>query len=120
LGQDLCSRVSGLYHNILSAVLVNDAGAIVQWRAVKEVKMQGQKEMKGVALQRLITMSIANAHQSTGNVHFNVTRYDDFDMMLFDLQQARKAVLLLIVNVRRPYFLENLAGELMSVAQKEP
>ncbi len=62
-------------------------------------------------------MSIARAHQSSGNVHFNVTRYDDFDVLLFDLQQDRKDALLLIVNVRRPYVLESLAGEIMSVAK---
>ena len=117
MGQDLCSRVSGLYNNIMSAVLIDDAGSIVQWKAGQGVKMPGQKEIEGIALQRLIMMSIASAHQSSGNVHFNVTRYDDFDVLLFDLQQDRKDALLLIVNVRRPYVLESLAGEIMSVAK---
>lgn len=62
-------------------------------------------------------MSIARAHQISSNVHFNVTRYDDFDVLLSDLQQARKDALLLIVNVRRRYVLESLAGEIMSVEQ---
>lgn len=104
----------------MSAVLVDEAGSIVQWKAGEGVKMPGQKEIEGIALQRLIMMSIARAHRSSGKVHFNVTRYDDFDVLLFDLQQARKDALLLIVNVRRPYFLESLAGEIMSIAQKGP
>ena len=117
MGQDLCSRVSGLYNNIMSAVLIDDAGSIVQWKAGQGVKMPGQKEIEGIALQRLIMMSIASAHQSSGNVHFNVTRYDNFDVLLFDLQQDRRDALLLIVNVRRPYVLESLVGETMSVVQ---
>ncbi|MGI0019972.1 MAG: hypothetical protein ACREAY_05840 [Nitrososphaera sp.] len=116
MGQDLCSSISGLHENIISAVLVND-GSIVQWKAGPGVKMPGQKEMEGIALQRLIMMSIAKAHQSSGNVHFNVTRYDEFDVLLFDLQQARKDALLLIVNVRRPYALESLAGGIMNIAK---
>lgn len=70
-------------------------------------------------------MSIVKVNRHSGNIHFNMTRYDDFDMLLFDLPpllppleaEDEKDAMLLIVSVRRPYALDSLADEIMSITK---
>lgn len=87
----------------------------------KGIKDAGAKtDVEGIALQRLTTYRLPRYIRALDNVHFNMTRYDDFDVLLFDLQQARKNALFLIVNFRRTHVLESLVGEMISGTQKEP
>lgn len=95
-GKDgLCERIGEL-RNVQAAFLVYE-GSIVQWKARKGVRTPSPEQMDNVVVQR--HMILARGHEGLlGRFHFNLSRYDDSDVLLFDTPVGKKSILMVMVK----------------------
>ncbi len=105
----LCERIGDI-HNVQAVFLVND-GSIVQWRARKGVKMPSPEHMDNILVRRHMILSLAGMHEGfLGKFHYNLSRYDESDVLLIDAPAGKKSMLM--VMVKKPYELDGLLHEI--------
>jgi len=104
----LCERIGEL-RDVQAVFLVHD-GSIVQWKAKKGTKTPAPKDMDNVIVQRQMILALARIHEGfLGKFHYNLSRYDDCDILLFDTPVGKKSMLM--VMVKKPYELDGLLHE---------
>jgi hypothetical protein len=106
VGKDcLCERI-GEFRNVQAVFLVND-GSIVQWMARKGVKMPPPERMDNILVRRHMILALAGMHEGfLGKFHYNLSRYDESDLLLFDAPAGKKSMLM--VMVKKPYDIDAL------------
>lgn len=105
----LCESIGAL-RNVQAVFLVND-GSIVQWRAKKGVRTPSPEQMDNVVVQRHMILALARAHEGfLGKFHYNLTTYDDSDILLFDTPVGKKSMLM--VMMKKPYELDGLLRDI--------
>ncbi|MEM2139829.1 MAG: hypothetical protein QXJ74_00030 [Nitrososphaera sp.] len=105
----LCEKI-GEMRNVQAVFLVHD-GSIVQWKARRGVRTPSPEQMDNVVVQRHMILALARAHEGfLGKFHYNLSRYDDSDILLFDTPAGKKSMLM--VMVKKPYELDGLLHEI--------
>lgn len=102
---ELCESI-GEIGSVQAVFLVND-GSIVHWKAKKGVKVPAPKELDKLVVRSQMILSLAGMEEGThGRFHYNLSRYDDSDILLFNTPVGKKSMLM--VMMKNPYELERL------------
>lgn len=101
----LCERIGEL-RNVQAVFLVND-GSIVQWKAKKGVRMPPPDHMDNIIVRRHMILALAGTHDGfLGRFHYNLSRYDESDVLLIDAPSGRRSMLM--VMMKKPYELDGI------------
>lgn len=101
----ICQRI-GEFRSVQAVFLVND-GSIVQWTARRGVKIPPPEHMDNILVRRHMILALSGMNEGfLGKFHYNLSRYDESDLLLFDAPAGKKSMLM--VMVKKPYELDAL------------
>ena len=110
-GPDLCARMLELDANIMGAFFVEE-GHLVHWRMREGLQLPEPEKVETLMLQRTLIHTMLQAREEyVGRMHFNLTSYDQLDILHFGLQGRRVPIML--VTVKKPYDLHTLVPKVM-------
>ena len=97
-----------MHENILGVFLIEE-GTIIEWKVRPGMHASRPTETENIMIQRAMMLMLAKMHQtSLGDFCFNMIRYRDMDILLFDVPLKNEASLLVVV-MKRPYVLDRIA-----------
>lgn len=105
----LCERIGEL-RSVQAVFLVHD-GSIVQWRTRKGFRTPSPEEMENVIVQRQMILALARINEGyLGRFHYNLSTYDESDILLVDTPVGKKSMLMIMM--KKPYNLDGLLHDI--------
>ena len=112
---DLCKRVVDI-QGVQAVFLVND-GSIVHWKAKRGAKMPPAEHIDNILVRRHMILALAGMHEGfLGKFHYNLSRYEESDVLLFDASMGKKSMLMVIL--KKPYELDAVVHEVRNMVKK--
>lgn len=115
VSNSLCEKV-GKVAGVQAVFLVNE-GSIIQLRAKKSAKMPPLNHMDNILVRRHMILALAGMQEGfLGKLHYNLSRYDESDVLLLDTPAGKKSMLM--VMVKKPYDIDELLREIRSALKE--
>jgi hypothetical protein len=108
-----------LHENVLAALVVKE-GKLVYWKMKKGIEMPKADEMGALIFQRSLIHGLLKAREEyVGRMHYNLTVYDQGEILHFGLKDTDGKEGVLLVAVNPPYDRDEFVAKVLRLLTKK-